>query len=149
MHTDYLNLDSSSSFGRNSDKAHAVQKKFTFCGGNNHSAEKCFKRMRKEKEKSRAVYASNNIQTEHMPRKCLICGSEDHLIAKFPKPPKNKEKRRKKVRFNEKSKQSRDNSKNNSNQKIYASMARMSGNYKFPSDIFGDSLQLINFILDS
>ena len=49
LQTDYLNLDISSSFGRNSDRAHDVQKKFNFCGGNNHSAQKCFKRIRKEK----------------------------------------------------------------------------------------------------
>ena len=44
LQTDDLNLDSSSGFGRNSERAHAVQKKRTFCGGNNNSAEKCFKR---------------------------------------------------------------------------------------------------------
>ena len=38
---------------------------------------------------------------------------------------------------------------NNSNQKIYASMARMSGNEKYPSRNFGDSSQLTNWILDS
>ena len=49
LQTDYLNLDSSSGSSRNSEIAHAVQTKCTFCGGNNHSAEKCFKRIRKEK----------------------------------------------------------------------------------------------------
>ena len=52
----------SSGFGRNSERAHAVQKKCTFCGGNNHSAEKCFKRIRKEKEKARAVDITSNRQ---------------------------------------------------------------------------------------
>ena len=47
--TDYLNLDVSSVFGRNSEGAHAVHTKCTFCGGNNHFAGKCFKRMGKEK----------------------------------------------------------------------------------------------------
>ena len=47
LQTDYLNLDSSSGFGRNSDRAHVVQTKCTFCGGNNHSAEKFFKRIKK------------------------------------------------------------------------------------------------------
>ena len=37
----------------------------------------------------------------------------------------------------------------NSDQKIYASMARMSGNDECPSRKFGDSLQLTNWILDS
>ena len=39
LQTDYLNLDSISGFGRNSEIAHAVQTKCTFCGGVNHSAE--------------------------------------------------------------------------------------------------------------
>ena len=39
-----------------------------------------------------------------------------------------------------------DNGKNNSDQKIYASMARMSRNDKFPSESFGDSSQLTNWI---
>ena len=45
LQTDYLNLDSSSGFGRNNERAHAVHKKCTFCGVNSHSAEKCFKRI--------------------------------------------------------------------------------------------------------
>ena len=46
LQTDYLNLDSSSSgSSRHNERAHSVQKKCTFCGGNNHYAEKCFKRM--------------------------------------------------------------------------------------------------------
>ena len=48
LQTDYLNLDRSSSGSiRNSKRAHDVQAKCTFCGGNNHSAEKCLKRIRK------------------------------------------------------------------------------------------------------
>ena len=35
------------------------------------------------------------------PRKCFRCGSEDNLIAKCTKPPKEIEKRRKQVRLNE------------------------------------------------
>ena len=46
LQTDYLNLDSRSGFGRNSEGAHAVQTKCAFCGGKNHSAEKCFTRIR-------------------------------------------------------------------------------------------------------
>ena len=49
LQTDYLNLDISSGSGRNSERAHAIQTKCTFCGGTNHSAEKCFKKIRKEK----------------------------------------------------------------------------------------------------
>ena len=80
LQTDYLNIDSSSGFGRNSVRAHAVQTKCTFCGGKNHSAEKCFKKIRKEKEKARAVDVSDNRQTKRTPRKCFRCGSEDHMI---------------------------------------------------------------------
>ena len=102
LQTDYLNLDSSSGSSRNSERAHAVQTKFTFCGGKNNSAEKCFRRIRKENEKARAVDVSSNRHMEHPPWKCFRCGSEDHMIAKFPKPPKYNEKRRKQVCFNEK-----------------------------------------------
>ena len=49
LHTDYLNLDSISGCGINIEGANNVQTKCTFCGGANHSAEKCFKRIRKEK----------------------------------------------------------------------------------------------------
>ena len=38
LQADYLNLDSSSSFGRNSDRAHTVHTKCNFCGGTNYSA---------------------------------------------------------------------------------------------------------------
>ena len=40
LQTDYLNMDSSSGFGRNSERSNNVQTKCTFCGGVNHSAEK-------------------------------------------------------------------------------------------------------------
>ena len=69
LQIDYLNLDSSSGFDRNIERAHAVQKKCTFCGGTNHSAEKCFKRIRKENEKVRPVDALENRQTERTPWK--------------------------------------------------------------------------------
>ena len=51
--------------------------------------------------------------------------------------------------LNEKGNHACDNSENNSDQKIYASMARMSGNNECPSEKFGESLQLTNWILDS
>ena len=101
LQTDYLNLDSSSGFGRNIERANAVQIKCTFCGGTNHSAEKCFKRIRKEKEKAREVDVSENRRTEltgRLPWKCFRCGSEDHMIAKCPNPPKENVKLRKQVR---------------------------------------------------
>ena len=50
LQTDNLNIDRSSGFVGDSEIAHDVQKKCTFFGCKNHSAEKCFKRIRKEKE---------------------------------------------------------------------------------------------------
>ena len=85
LQTDYLNLDSSSGFRTDSEEAHDAQTECTFFGTVNHSAEKCFKRIRKERGKARAVDVSFNRQMERMPRKCFRCGSEDHMIAKFPK----------------------------------------------------------------
>ena len=133
---------------RNSEIAHAVQTKCTFCGGKNHSAEKFFKRIRKEKEKACAVDVTSNRHMERPPRKCFICGSEDHTIAKCPKLPKDNKKRRKQVGFNKKGNRACDNGENNDDQKIYASMARMSRNEKRSSDNYGDSSQLTNWILD-
>ena len=50
LQTDYLNLDiSSSGSSRHNERAHFGQAKCTFCGSNNHSVEKCFKRIRKGK----------------------------------------------------------------------------------------------------
>ena len=68
LQTDYLTIDSSSGFGRNSERAHVVQTKCTFCGDKNHSAEMFFKRIRKEKEKARAFDVSDNRRTERTPR---------------------------------------------------------------------------------
>ena len=65
------------------------------------------------------------------------------------KAPKDNEKRRKQVRFNEKGNRACDKVKNNSDQYIYASMARMSDSDKCPSGMFGDSSQLTDWILDS
>ena len=54
LQTDYLNLDGSSGFGINSEISNTIQTKCTFCGGTNHSAEKCLKMIRQEKEKAQA-----------------------------------------------------------------------------------------------
>ena len=140
LQTDYLNLYISSGSSRNSERAQSVQTKCTFCGGKNHSEGKCFKRIKKEKEKARAVNVSSNRNTERPPRKCFRCGSEDRMIAKFPKPSKDNEKRRR---------QACENGKNNDDHKIYASMARMSSNGERSSEKYGDSWQLTNWILDS
>ena len=84
LKTGYLNLDSSSGFGRDSERAHAVQIECTFCGGIILYAEQFFKRIRMEKEKARAVDVSSNRKMEHTPWECFRCESEDHMIAKFP-----------------------------------------------------------------
>ena len=86
LQTDYLNLDRSSGCVRNSKISNTVQTKCTFCGGVNHSAEKCFKIIRNEKEKDCAADDSYNRLTERTPQKCFRCGSEDNLIEKCLKP---------------------------------------------------------------
>ena len=77
-------------------------------------------------EESRAVDASSNKNLERPPRKCFRCGSEDHMIKKCPKLPKDNEKRQNQVRFNEKCNRACDIGKDDDDHKIYASMARMS-----------------------
>ena len=67
--TYYLHLDSRSGFWRNTEIANTVQTKCTFCGGTNQSTEKCFKRIRQEKGKTRTDGASENRQTERTYRK--------------------------------------------------------------------------------
>ena len=69
LQTGYLNLDISSGFDRDSERANDVKKECTFCGGVNHSAEQCFKKVRKEKEKARAVDVSSYRKMECTPRK--------------------------------------------------------------------------------
>ena len=54
----------------------------------------------------------------------------------------------KQVCFNEKGNCACDNGKNNSDQKIQASMVRMSINDECSSGNYGDSSQLTNWILD-
>ena len=59
------------------------------------------------------------------------------------------EKRQKQVRFNEKGNCACDNGENKYDQKIYASMVRMSSNDERSSENYGGSLQSTNWILDS
>ena len=94
---------------------------------------------KKGKEKSRAVDVLDNRRTERTPQKCFRCESEYHMTAKCPKQQKDNKKPQKKVRLNEKGNRACNNGKNNSDQKIYASMAHMSGNDECPSETFGDS----------
>ena len=97
LRTENLNLDSSQSrSSKHNEKANSAKAKCTYCGLTNHSVEKCFKNIRKEKEKARSAGASSNKNSDRSPRKCFRCGSEDHLIAKCPKPPKDGEKKSRK-----------------------------------------------------
>ena len=71
------------------------------------------------------------------------------MIKKCPKPPKDNEKQRKSVRFNEKGNHACDNGEDDNDHKIYASMAQMSSDDERKSGEYGDSWQLNNWILDS
>ena len=77
-----------------------------------------FQKYQKKKEKARAVGISSNKNSDRPPWKCFRCGSEYHMIAKCPKPPKDNEKRRKSVRFNEKVNRACDNRKYENDHKI-------------------------------
>ena len=55
--------------------------------------EKCFKNIRKEKEKAHSDGTSSIKNSDRPAQKCFRCGSEDHMIAKCPNPPKDSEKR--------------------------------------------------------
>ena len=86
LQTDYVNLDIRSGSVRNNERANCFQKKCTFCGGDNNSTEKFFKRILKDKGKACAAGGSDRQRTERTPRKYFRCVSVD-LIAKFLKPP--------------------------------------------------------------
>ena len=82
LQTDDLNIDNSiSGSSIHNEKANSAQTKCTHCGLNNHSVEKCFKKIRKEKEKARSAGTSSNKNSDCPTRQCFRCGSEDHLIA--------------------------------------------------------------------
>ena len=55
LQTDYINLDSSSCSVKTVRNLIFVQTKCTFCGGANHPAEKCFKKIRNDEGKSCAA----------------------------------------------------------------------------------------------
>ena len=100
--------------------------------------EKCFKRIRKEKEKARSAGNWSNKNSDRPTRKCFRCGSEDHLIAKCPKPPKDSEKRRKSEKSKEKGNRAKDNSDDDNDLKVYESMAQMSNDDKRESKALFD-----------
>ena len=127
-------------------RGNSIQTKCTYCGLNNHSLEKCFKKIRKEKEKSRSAGTSSNKNLECPARKCFRCGSEDHMIAKCPNPPKDIEKRCKSEKSKEKGNLACDNRNDDDELKVYASMARMSNDDKHKYIDYGHSSQLTNRI---
>ena len=61
------------------------------------------------------------------------------MIAKCPKPPKESEKRRKQVSFNEKGNCACENGEYDNYHKIYASMARISSDDERESKEYGES----------
>ena len=95
-----------------------------------HSVEKCFKKIRKEKEKARSAGTSSNKNLDRPAWISFRCGSEDHMIAKCPNPPKDSEKRRKSEKSKEKGNHACDNSDDDNDLKIYASMERTSSDDK-------------------
>ena len=69
LQKDYLNLDNSlSGTSRHNKKANAAKTKFTYCGLNNHSVEKCFKNIRKG-GKNRSAGTSSNKNSDRPARK--------------------------------------------------------------------------------
>ena len=86
---------------------------------------KCFKKIRKEKERARSSGTSSNKNSDRPARKCFRCGSEDHIIAKCPNPPKDSEKRRNSEKSKEKGNRACINSNDDNDLKVYASIARM------------------------
>ena len=140
MQTYYLNLDNSNSgYSIHNEKENSDQTKCTYCGLSNHSVEKIFKKIRKEKEKARSAGTSSNKNSDRPTRKCSRCGSEDHLIKKCPKPPKDSEKRRKPEKSKEKRNCACDNSNDDNDLKVYAYMARMSNDDKRENKDYGNS----------
>ena len=105
--------------------------------------QKQFQKDKKGMEKAFAAGDLNKQQVQQTPRKCFRCGSEDCLISKGPKPPKDNETRQNQVRFskrnNSASQKGYNNSDNDNDQRIYSSIARMSDNYKITSRDSGDS----------
>ena len=70
LQTDYLNHDNSlSGSSRHIEKAKSAKTKCSYCGLNNHSVEKCTKKMRKEKEKACSAGTSSNKNPDHPARK--------------------------------------------------------------------------------
>ena len=94
LQTDYLNFDNSPSGSSiHNEKSKSGQTKCKYCRPNNHSMTKCFKKIRKEKDKARSDGTSSNKNSDFPARKCFRCVSKDHMLAKCPKPHKDSGKR--------------------------------------------------------
>ena len=91
----------------------------------------------------------SNKNSDRPARKFFRCGSKDHLIVKCPKPPKESEKTRKSDKSKEKGNRECDNSDDDNDHKIYASIAQIYNDDKHKNKDYGDSSQLTNWILDS
>ena len=142
LQTEYLNIDNSNSgSSKHNEKANSAKTKCTYCGLSNHFVGKCFKKIRKEQEKAGSTGTSSNKNSDRPDRKCFRGGSEDHLIAKFPRSPKDSEKRRKSDKSKEKVNRANDNSDDEDDLKVYASMAQMSNDDKSENKDYGDSAQ--------
>ena len=111
---------------------------------------KLFLKRTEKKKRNLVLLVLRHTKISDRPaRKCFRCGSEDHLIAKCPKPPKDSKKRRKSDKAKEKGNSAKDNSDDDDDLKVYASMARMSNDDVSENKDYGDSSQLTNLILDS
>ena len=84
------------------------------------------KRSENKKRKLVLLVLRQTKNSDRPARKCFRCGSEDHLIAKCPKPPKDSEKRRKSEKSKEEGNSAKENISDDDDLKVYASMARMS-----------------------
>ena len=62
----------------------SIQQHFNWKGLCKHAQNLCQKCESCQKEKTRAIDVSSNRQMEHTPRECFRCGSEDHMIKKYP-----------------------------------------------------------------
>ena len=98
-----------------------------------------FQKYQKSKREARYDDTSSNKTSDCPAHKCFRCGSEDHLIAKCPKPPKDSEKRRKSDKSKEKGNCACDNRDDDNDLKVYASMAQMSNDDKRENKDYGDS----------
>ena len=108
-----------------------------------------FQKDQKRKRESSFYWYFVKNNSDRPTRNCFRCRSEDQMIAKCTKPPKDSEKIRKSVRSNEKGSRACDNSEDDNDHKIYASMARISNDDVPKNKYYGDSSQLTNWILDS